>query len=53
MAVVAAIIPEKGLLIATYITPQIADTLQELDIPFIDTAEIIYEKQPPPFIRED
>jgi len=39
--------PEKRLLVTRYITPQIADTLKELDIPFIDTTGNAYIKEPP------
>ena len=39
--------PEKGLLITTYITPQIADTLKEFGIQFIDTVGNAYINEPP------
>ena len=42
--------PEKGLLIARYITPQIAEELKKMDIPFIDTAGNAYINEPPLFI---
>jgi len=41
---------EKGLIVTKYITPQIADTLKELNIPFIDTAGNAYINEPPLFI---
>ena len=41
------LLPEKGLLITRYITPQIADTLKELGIPFIDTVGNAYINAPP------
>jgi hypothetical protein len=42
--------PEKGLLITRYITPQIAEQLKEMNIPFIDTAGNAYIYEPPLFI---
>ena len=41
---------EKGILIARYITPQIADELRKMNIPFIDTAGNAYINEPPLFI---
>jgi len=41
---------EKGILIARYITPQIADELRKMDIPFIDAAGNAYINEPPLFI---
>ena len=38
---------EKGLLVTRYITPQVAETLKELDIPFIDTTGNAYINEPP------
>lgn len=40
----------KGLLITRYATPQIAELLKEMDIPFIDTAGNAYINKPPLFI---
>ncbi|MBE9582280.1 MAG: hypothetical protein IMF18_11765 [Proteobacteria bacterium] len=42
--------PQKGLLVARYITPQMADQLKEMDIPFVDTAGNAYINEPPLFI---
>jgi hypothetical protein len=41
---------EKGLLVVRYVTPQLADQLKELDIPFIDTVGNAYVNVPPIFI---
>lgn len=41
---------KKGILIARYITPQIADELEKMDIPFIDAAGNAYINEPPLFI---
>jgi len=41
---------KKGILIARYITPQIADELKKMDIPFIDAAGNAYINEPPLFI---
>jgi hypothetical protein len=41
---------EKGILIARYITPQIADELRKMNIPFIDAAGNAYINEPPLFI---
>jgi len=41
---------EKGILIARYITPQIADELRKMNIPFMDTAGNTYINEPPLFI---
>lgn len=38
---------EKGMLVARYITPQIADELKEMDIPFMDVAGNAYINEPP------
>ena len=38
---------QKGMLIAKYINPRIADELKKLDIPFIDTAGNAYINEPP------
>ena len=43
-------LPEKGILVADYVTPQIADRLKELNIPFIDTAGNVFFNDPPLFI---
>lgn len=37
----------KGMLVARYITPQIADELNKMNIPFIDTAGNMYIGEPP------
>lgn len=42
--------PEKGILITTYVTTQMADMLKEMDIPFIDTVGNAYIHEPPLFI---
>jgi len=42
--------PEKGLLVAGYITPQLAEQLKEMKIPFIDTAGNAYIDEPPLFV---
>jgi hypothetical protein len=41
---------EKGLLVTRYVTPQIADLLKEMDIPFIDTAGNAYINQLPLYV---
>lgn len=41
---------EKKIVITKYITPQIADKLKDLSIPFIDTAGNIYIKEPNLFL---
>ena len=41
---------EKGLLVTRYVTPQVADLLKEIDIPFIDTAGNAYINQPPLYV---
>lgn len=41
---------QKGMLVAKYINPRIADELKKLDIPFIDTAGNAYINEPPLFI---
>ena len=41
---------EKGILIARYITPQIADELRKMNIPFMDAAGNAYINEPPLFI---
>ncbi len=41
---------EKGILIARYITPQIADELRKMNIPFMDTAGNAHINEPPLFI---
>jgi hypothetical protein len=38
---------EKGMLVARYITPQMADELRKMDIPFIDVAGNAYINEPP------
>jgi hypothetical protein len=42
--------PEKGLLVAGYVTPQLAEQLKEMKIPFIDTAGNAYIDEPPLFV---
>ena len=42
--------PEKGLLVTRYVTPQMADLLKEMDIPFADAAGNAYINEPPLFI---
>jgi len=42
--------PNKGILITKYVTPQLADMLKEMDIPFVDTAGNVYIDEPPLFI---
>jgi hypothetical protein len=42
--------PEKPILVTKYVTPQIAERLKEMDIPFIDTAGNAYVNEPPLFI---
>lgn len=39
--------PKKGILITTYVTPQMADLLKEMDIPFVDTVGNAYINEPP------
>ncbi len=41
---------QKGLLVTRYVTPQIADLLKEMDVPFIDTAGNAYINQPPLYV---
>lgn len=42
--------PEKAILVTKYVTPQLAERLKEMDIPFIDTAGNAYFNEPPLFI---
>lgn len=42
--------PEKAILITTYVTPQMADLLKEMGIPFVDTVGNAYINEPPLFI---
>jgi len=42
--------PEKILLVTRYITPQLAEQLKEMNIPFIDTAGNAYIHEPPLFV---
>ena len=42
--------PERRLLVTRYITPQIAEQLKEMNIPFIDTAGNAYIYEPPLFV---
>jgi len=41
---------EKGMLVAKYINPKIADELKKMDVPFIDTAGNAYINEPPLYI---
>ena len=41
---------EKGLLVTRYATPQIAELLRKMDVPFIDTAGNAYINQPPLYV---
>jgi len=41
---------EKGLLVTRYVTPQNADLLKDMDIPFIDTAGNAYINCPPLYV---
>lgn len=41
---------DKGIIIAQYINPILADELKEMNIPFIDTAGNVYINEPPLFI---
>jgi len=41
---------KKGVIVTKYVTPQIADTLKELNVPFIDTAGNAYIHEPPLFV---
>ena len=43
-------LPQKGLLVTRYVTPQLADRMREMDIQFIDTAGNAYINEPPLFI---
>ena len=42
--------PQRGILVTQYITPQMADLLKEMDIPFVDAAGNAYINEPPLFI---
>ena len=42
--------PGRRLLVTRYVTPQIAEQLKEMDIPFVDTAGNAYINVPPLFI---
>ena len=42
--------PEKGLIATTYMTPQMAQRLKDMDIPFIDTVGNAYINEPPLFV---
>jgi len=41
---------QKGLLVTRYVTPQVADLLKEMNIPFVDVAGNAYINKPPLFI---
>ncbi|MGB3863334.1 MAG: type IV toxin-antitoxin system AbiEi family antitoxin [Candidatus Aminicenantaceae bacterium] len=41
---------QKGMLVAKYINPRIADELKKMDVPFIDTVGNAYINEPPLFI---
>jgi hypothetical protein len=43
-------LPEKVLLITKYVTPNVADRLKEMDIPYLDTAGNAYINEPPLFL---
>lgn len=38
---------QRGILVTRYVTPPIADTLKEMDVPFIDTVGNAYFNKPP------
>ena len=40
-------LPQRGLLVTRYVTPQIAERMKEMDIQFIDTAGNAYINEPP------
>jgi hypothetical protein len=40
----------KGMIVTTYVTPNIADELKKLNIPFMDTAGNVHINEPPLFI---
>ena len=42
--------PKKGMLVADYVNPQMAERLKEMDIPFMDEAGNTYLNAPPLFI---
>ncbi|MCW8935871.1 MAG: type IV toxin-antitoxin system AbiEi family antitoxin [Gammaproteobacteria bacterium] len=42
--------PGKGMLVADYVNPKMADKLRELDVPFIDTAGNAYINEKPLYI---
>jgi len=42
--------PGKGILVADYVNPKMADRLRELDVPFIDTAGNAYINEKPLYI---
>jgi len=41
---------QKGMLVAKYVNPKIADELKKMDVPFIDTVGNAYINEPPLFI---
>lgn len=41
---------QKGMLVAKYVNPRIADELKKMDVPFIDTVGNAYINEPPLFI---
>ncbi len=41
---------KKGIIIAKYVTPQVAELLKELDAPFLDAAGNAYLNEPPLFV---
>lgn len=41
---------QKGILVAKYINPRIADELKKMDVPFIDTVGNAYINEPPLFV---
>jgi hypothetical protein len=42
--------PQKGLIVAEYVNPNMADRLKEMDVAFMDTAGNAYLNEPPLFI---
>ena len=42
--------PQKGILVTRCVTPQVADLLKKMDVPFVDMAGNVYINEPPLFI---
>jgi hypothetical protein len=40
-------LPEKAILVADYVNPNLAEKLKQMDVPFIDTAGNVYLNEPP------